>query len=59
MGRYLTADPVGHAGGINLFTYVDNDPISYMDPHGLSKVGGGLTRWGYSIPQISPVVLET
>ena len=40
-GRYITADPVRLAGGMNLFAYVGNDPISYIDPHGLGRVGAG------------------
>jgi RHS repeat-associated protein len=36
-GRYLTADPIGFAGGINVFAYVGNDPINWSDLLGLSK----------------------
>ena len=36
-GRYLTPDPIGLLSGINLFTYVSNDPINSIDSEGLLK----------------------
>lgn len=34
-GRFLTPDPIGQAGGLNLYAYVGNDPINNVDPSGL------------------------
>ncbi|HID69048.1 MAG TPA: RHS repeat protein, partial [Desulfobacterales bacterium] len=39
VGRYLTPDPIGLDGGINLFSYVLNDPVNWIDPWGLARIG--------------------
>jgi RHS repeat-associated protein len=34
-GRYITPDPIGLEGGINLFSYVQNNPVNFRDRVGL------------------------
>jgi RHS repeat-associated protein len=42
-GRWLSRDPIGEEGGINLYGYVGNDPVNLWDPWGLFKWYG---NWG-------------
>jgi RHS repeat-associated protein len=34
-GRWLSRDPAGEVGGINLYAYVGGDPVNEVDPDGL------------------------
>jgi RHS repeat-associated protein len=38
IGRFLQKDPIGYFDSMNLFTYVENNPLNYLDPWGLKKI---------------------
>jgi RHS repeat-associated protein len=50
VGRFVTKDPIGFAGGdSNLYGYVSNNPLLYLDPYGLGKnCGSGPFNWAVS-----------
>jgi len=37
LGRWTTRDPLGEAGGLNLYGFVGNDPVNGIDPLGLAN----------------------
>ncbi len=37
-GRFINPDPIGIVGGLNLYNYVDNDPLNNIDPSGFGLV---------------------
>lgn len=37
IGRFMSEDPIGLAGGINFYAYVGNSPVNHVDPWGLQK----------------------
>jgi len=37
-GRFLSEDPIGVAGGLNLYAYSGSDPVNFIDPFGLCRL---------------------
>ena len=33
-GRWLSPDPIGISGGLNLYAFCGNDPVNFVDPEG-------------------------
>jgi RHS repeat-associated protein len=43
--RFLTRDPSGYGGGINLYAYCRNNPINRFDPLGLDERSSNNPGW--------------
>lgn len=49
-GRYIQADPIGLAGGANLYLYAEGSPVNWVDPMGLrsattAEIGEFALEW--------------
>jgi len=52
-GLWLNHDPIGEAGGLNLYGYVGNDPINSYDPVGLYELS-----YGKSVSEKEQIILN-
>lgn len=55
-GKFITADPIGYKGGLNLYTYCKNNPINLTDPSGtivrLCDVEGWMPAFSHTFVEI-------
>ncbi|MCS7064142.1 MAG: hypothetical protein NZM04_08910 [Methylacidiphilales bacterium] len=48
--RFLSADPLGHASDMSLYSYANNDPVNGVDPSGRAVDGFTSGVTGFSAP---------
>jgi RHS repeat-associated protein len=64
LGRWINRDPLGEAGEINLYGFVGNNPVSFVDPYGLLQItvgwsggnilgGSGSVTWDSNTNQVT------
>ena len=49
-GQFTQGDPIGLAGGMNLYGFAGGDPVNFSDPFGLCKDANGVDRSGDFCP---------
>jgi RHS repeat-associated protein len=48
-GRWLTPDPIGTTGGLNLYEYVVSNPVRFVDPLGLKIDCKSTVKYTYAV----------
>ncbi len=57
-GRFISEDPSGFNGGINLYAYANNNPVNLIDPLGLEAGSSGWTEAWDVITDFSDIAAD-
>jgi len=49
-GRWLSNDPIGISGGLNLYAFCGNNPVMFVDPKGKSVIFTAVVTIGLGLP---------
>jgi RHS repeat-associated protein len=53
-GRWLSKDPIGISGGLNMYAFCGNNPVNFTDAFGLRWFGGGDDPEGWTVGRDKP-----
>ena len=63
LGRWLSRDPIGYKGGVNLYEYCASNPVGHLDPFGMDGngvqflIGEAKGLWNFATGFTTPVIL--
>ena len=57
-GQFTQQDPIGIAGGLNLYGFADGDPVNYSDPFGLCPPCIGFLVGAWAVVEIGSAAYD-